>query len=130
QPDFAFLLSPARGFPVSGYSTDRFAAEMRITVPIGYAVLGSGFDSRDSQGDKQLYRIKHERASFPGSIAVVKGAPARITSEGSTTTMYFRGAEAEMAQAYGDQTGKIMSYFGGIYGLPPSANLTLVETED
>jgi aminopeptidase N len=44
--------------------------------------------------------------------------------------MYFRGAEAEMAQPYGDQTGKIMSYFGGIYGLPPYANLTLVETED
>jgi hypothetical protein len=130
HPDFAFLMYPARWFPVSGYSTDRFAAEMRITVPIGYAVLGSGFDSRDNQGDKQLYTIKHERSSFPGSIAIVKGAPARVASEGVTTSMYFRGPEAEMAQAYGDQTGKIMSYFGGIYGLPPSANLTLVETED
>ena len=60
----------------------------------------------------------------------MKGAPARVASEGVTTSMYFRGPEAEMAQAYGDQTGKIMSYFGGIYGLPPSANLTLVETED
>src|SRR5205823_2237233 len=64
HPDFAFLMYPARWFPVSGSSTDRFAAEMRLTVPIGYAVLGSGFDSRDSQGDKQLYTIKHERASF------------------------------------------------------------------
>src|SRR4051794_13180843 len=130
HPDFAFLMYPGRWFPVSGYSTDRFAAEMRISVPNGYAVLGSGFDSKDSQGDKQLFTIKHERSSFPGSIAIVKGAPARVASEGVTTSMYFRGAEAEMVQPYGEQTGKIMSYFGGIYGLPPYANLTLVETEE
>ena len=35
HPDFAFLMYPARWFPVSGYSTDRFAADMRITVPHG-----------------------------------------------------------------------------------------------
>ena len=130
HPDFAFLMYPARWFPVSGYSNDRFAAEMRITVPMGYTVLGSGIDAKDVQGDKQLYTIKLERPSFPGSLAIVKGQPARIATSGVTTTMYFRGAEAEMAQPYGDHTGKVMSFFGGIFGLPPYANLTLVETED
>ena len=130
HPDYSFLLYPARWIPVSGYSTDRFGAEMRITVPMGYAVLGSGIDTKDVQGDKQLYNIKLERPSFPGSIAVVKGQPSRIASEGVTTAAYFRGPEAEMAQGYGEQTGKMMSYFGGLYGLPPYANLTLVETED
>ena len=33
HPDFAYLMYPARWFPVSGYTTDRFAADMRITVP-------------------------------------------------------------------------------------------------
>jgi Tfp pilus assembly protein PilF len=130
HPDFAFLLYPARWFPVSGYSTDRFGAEMRVTVPMGYTVLGSGIDSRDVKADKQLFTIKLDRQSFPGSLAIVKGQPARISSEGVTTTTYFRGGEADMAQAYGEQTGKMMSYFAGIYGLPPYANLTLVETED
>lgn len=130
HPDYAFLLYPARWFPVSGYSTDRFAAEMRITVPAGYTVVGSGLDSRDTQGDKTLYTIKFERPSFPGSIAVVKGDPVRVASEGVTTTLYFRGNEAAQAQAYGDMTGKMMTYFGGLYGLPPYANLTLIETED
>ncbi len=130
HPDYAFLLYPARWFPVSGYSTDRFAAEMRITVPNGYTVIGSGLDSKDAQGDKTLYTIKFERPSFPGSIAVVKGDPVRVASEGVTTTTYFRGAEAGVAQAYGDETGKMMTYFGGLFGLPPYANLTIVETED
>ena len=34
-----------------------------------------------------------------------------------------------MAQAYGDEIGKMMSYFTGTFGLPPYANLTVVETE-
>jgi len=130
RPEYSFLLYPARWFPLSGYSTDRFAAEMRITVPMGYSVLGSGLDSKNAVADKQVYTIKLDRPSFPGSIAIVKGEPARIASEGVTTTTYFRGSEAEVAQAYGEQTGKMMSYFGGLYGLPPYANLTLVETED
>ena len=33
HPDYAYLMYPARWFPVNGYTTDRFAAEMRITVP-------------------------------------------------------------------------------------------------
>ena len=35
-----------------------------------------------------------------------------------------------MAQLYGEQIGKTMSYFTGMFGLPPYANLTVVETED
>src|ERR1051325_9126015 len=37
--DYAFLMYPARWFPVSGYTTDRFSAEMNITVPTGFKVL-------------------------------------------------------------------------------------------
>jgi len=87
-------------------------------------------DSNEVKGDKRAYELKFERASFPGSIAVVKGQPAKVASEGVTTALYFRGSEAEMAQPYGDQFGKTMSYFTGLYGLPPYANLTVVETED
>jgi Tfp pilus assembly protein PilF len=130
HPEFAYLLYPARWFPVSGYTTDRFSADLRITVPAGYTVLGSGNDSKETAGDKTRYQIKFERPSFPGSIAVVKGQAARVSSEGVTTSLYFRGPEADMAQLYGEQTGKTMSYFTGVFGLPPYANLTVVETEE
>src|ERR1019366_3132619 len=119
HPDFAYLMSPARWFPVSGYTTDRFAADVRVTVPAGYTVLGSGIDSRRAAGEKNLFEFKFEHPSFPGSIAVVKGDPVKVPSEGVTTSLYFRGPEADMAQAYGEQTGKVMSYFTGMFGLPP-----------
>ena len=130
HPDFAYLLYPARWFPVSGYTTDRFAADVRVTVPTGYTVLGSGTDSRHAAGDKNVFEFKFEHPSFPGSIAVVKGDPVKVPSEGVTTSLYFRGPEADMAQAYGEQTGRVMSYFTGLFGLPPYANLTVVETEE
>jgi tetratricopeptide (TPR) repeat protein len=129
HPDYSYLMYPARWFPVNGYTTDRFAADMKITVPMGYSVVGSGLDTKQAQADKNLYEFKMDRPSFPGSIAVVKGDPQKVQSEGVTTTLYFRGAEADMAQAYGDATGKMMSYFTATFGLPPSANLTVVETE-
>ena len=34
-----------------------------------------------------------------------------------------------MADPYGQEIGKIMSYFTGMFGMPPYANLTVVETE-
>ncbi|SPF56075.1 Peptidase M1, membrane alanine aminopeptidase [Candidatus Sulfopaludibacter sp. SbA4] len=129
HPEFAYLMYPARWFPVSGYSTDRFAADMRITVPMGYSVVGSGIDSKQTAGDKNQYEFKFDHPSFPGSIAVVKDQPSKVQAEGVTTSLYFRGPEAESVQQYGEEIGKIMSYFTGMFGLPPYANLTVVETE-
>jgi hypothetical protein len=129
HPDFAYLMYPARWFPMSGYSTDRFASDLKITVPMGYSVLGSGVDSKATAGDKNTFQFRFEHASFPGSIAVVKDQPVSVPSEGVTTALYLRGPEAELAQQYGTEIGKIMSFFTGKFGLPPYANLTVVETE-
>jgi hypothetical protein len=129
HPDYAYLMYPSRWLPVSGYSTDRFGANLKVTVPMGYTVLGSGLDTHTTAGDKNVWEIKQAKHSFPGSIAVVKDQPHKVQAEGVTTAMYFRGAEAGQADAYGQEIGKAMSYFTGIYGIPPYANLTVVETE-
>jgi len=129
HPDYAFLLYPARWFPVNGYTTDRFSADLRITVPSGYKVLGSGIDTHQPSGDKLVYSFHFEHPSFPGSIAVVRDAGAPISAEGVTTTLYFRDSEKDMAHQYGEQIGQMMTYFTGTFGLPPYANLSVIETE-
>ncbi len=129
HPDYAYLMYPARWFPVVGYTTDRFAANIRVTVPAGFTAIGTGFDSQQAAGDKVRYEFHFDHPSFPGSIAVVKGDPVKVQSEGVITSMYLRGPEAEYAQQNGTEIGKIMSYFTGMFGLPPYANLTVIETE-
>ncbi|MFN7992905.1 MAG: M1 family aminopeptidase [Bryobacteraceae bacterium] len=128
--DHSFLLYPARWFPVSGYTTNRFAADLHITVPSGYKVLGSGIDTKQQNGDKVVYSFHFEHPSFPGSIAVLREPGVPVTAEGVTTTFYFRGPEKDMARQYGDTCGQMMTHFTGLFGLPPYANLSVVETED
>lgn len=40
--DTSYLLYAGRWFPMSGYGVNRFTATMKITVPAGWAVIGSG----------------------------------------------------------------------------------------
>ena len=129
QNDYAYLMYPARWFPVNGYTADRFTANMHITVPAGYQVIASGLgSSQPAAAGKTAFTFQFDKPSFPGSIAIVQGDPVKVDSGGVTTSVYFRQKQ-NMASAYGDETGKIMTFLTSLYGLPPSANLTLVETE-
>jgi aminopeptidase N len=131
QRDYAFLLYPARWFPVSGYTTDRFTSKISVTVPQGYVVLGSGIDSKPvAAGDGTTFSFDFTKPSFPGDIAIEKGQPVKNSTDGVTTTLWFRDAEASVANAYGTATAEMMGYFTSIYGLAPYANLTVVETAD
>lgn len=127
--DYAYLMYPARWFPINDYTADRYSADLKITVPDGYTVIASGVESSDKAPDgKVAHNFQFRQASFPGSIAVVKGDPIRVSAGGVNTTLYFREGR-EMANAYGTEIGKIMTYLTSVFGLPPQANLTVVETE-
>ena len=115
QNDYAFLLYPSRWFPVSGYTSDRFTSTINVTAPQGFTVVGGGDFSKPS---------------FPGDIAIFKGQPVKNSTNGLTTTLWFRPTEVNMANAYGAATAQMVEYFTGIYGLAPSANLTVMETAD
>jgi tetratricopeptide (TPR) repeat protein len=128
QQDYAFLLYPARWFPVSGYTADRFTSEIKVTVPTGMRAIGSGIETSENATEKIVYQFRYTQPSFPGSIAAVKGEPQRISSNGVTTALYFREDRPKFAQVYGDEIAKVMTHLTSIYGLPPVANLTVVET--
>ena len=130
HPDVAYFMYPARWFPVNDYTVDRFSSDLKVTVPAGYKVVASGLDSLEQAPDGQTaYRFQFSQASFPGSMAVVRGDPTTIASGGITTSFYFHDSP-DMAGPYGEEIAKAMAYFSGVYGLPPKRNLTVVETEN
>ncbi len=130
QNDFAYLMYPARWFPLNDYTIDRYTAEMHITVPSEFKVVASGIESSGAAAPgKATFGFQYNKPSFPGSIAIVQGEPVRVSSQGVTTSIYFRQKKS-MANAYGEEAGKVMTFLSGLYGLAPQANLTLVETED
>ncbi|MBV9157265.1 MAG: tetratricopeptide repeat protein [Acidobacteriaceae bacterium] len=130
HPDYGYLLYPARWFPVSGYTVNRFAADLHITTPGEYRVIASGDLKTDRAGNGgTIFSYHYDKTSFPGSIAIEKADPVRVSSQGIATQVFFRDHEAANAQAYGDEVGKILTFLTSQYGLAPQANLALIETE-
>jgi tetratricopeptide (TPR) repeat protein len=129
HPEASYLLYPSRWFPVNDYSTDRFSSDLKVTVPDGYTVLSSGTDSKEAAPAGQAaFHFKYDQSSFPGSFAIVQAQGLIVTSGGIKTYLYLRDS-ASMAQAYGEEIGKAISFFTSIYGVPPRVSLTVVETE-
>ncbi len=129
HPDVAYFMYPARWFPVNDYTADRFTADLKVTVPSGFKVIGSGVETADLAADgKTAVRFQLTTPSFPGSFAIVKGDPTIIASGGINTTLYFRERK-DMAGAYGQEIGRAMEFLSGVYGPLPNRNLMVIETE-
>jgi len=122
--DYAFLLYPARWFPLNGYTADRYTMNLKVTAPPEFKVLSNGLDTKSGN----VWTFETKVPGFPGNVALVKGDPQRVSSQGVTSSFFFREAKG-MAQAYGDEAGKVMTQLTGFYGLAPTANLNFVETE-
>ncbi len=129
HPDYAYFMYPARWFPVNDYSADRFASEMKITVPAGFKVVANDSGTQEAApAGMAAYKFTFERASFPGNFAVVRGEGKPVSANGVTTFFYFRDS-ADMAPAYGEEFAHAMVYFTDLFGAPPKRNLIVVETE-
>lgn len=124
KPDHAYLLYPARWFPVNGYTVDRFQMDLRVQAPAGFKVLTSGLEVPGPDGSV----FKSTSPGIYGSLALVQGAARKVQAEGVSTDVWFRADRAAVAQAYGEETGKVMTFLTSLYGIPPNRNLALVET--
>lgn len=122
--DSAYLLYPSRWFPVSGYTVDRYTMDLTVNVPAGYRVISSGLEVAEGA----RFNFRFNQPGFPGSLAVVRGQSQKVSSQGVATDVWFRGDNAKNAQAWGEETGKVMTYLTSIFGVPPNANLSMIET--
>lgn len=128
KPTHAWLLYPARWFPVSGYTTDRYQMELTVRLPAGFRAVSSGVAL--SQDGGQSVAFRSTSPGFYGSLAIVQGEARTVQAEGGTSEIWFRGSNAARAQAWGEETGKVMAFLSGVFGMPPYRNLSIIETGD
>lgn len=130
HPDITYFMYPARWFPVSGYTTDRFAMDLRVTAPTGYKVVASGIDSQENApAGSSITRFRFDQSSFPGSFAIVRGEANSVQAGGVRTYFYFRQAAA-MTQQYGAEIARALAFFTDLYGPVYKRDMTVIETED
>ncbi len=71
ESPISYLLYSGRWFPLVGYTTDRFTAEMHVFVPAGYTVIGSGETHGD---DAKTTTVSTEQAHREAAAPAGQGA--------------------------------------------------------
>jgi hypothetical protein len=124
-----YLLYAGRWFPMVGYQTDRFKAEIHVKVPAGYTVIGSGAEGKPKPGgDETEYDFNWDKPGFPGTILAGKFEPA--VSPAPNIHVYTTAAHKAAASDYGQEALRVLAYFTSTFGLPESSRLNVVELPD
>jgi tetratricopeptide (TPR) repeat protein len=135
QEPISYLLYPARWFPMTGYMTDRFTAEMHIGVPQGMQVFSSGSTgapkavklSDGKPGDE--YDFKWMKPGFPGTVIAGRYVGPVSVGAGNVkvyTTITHQASANQLAQT----ATKEHDYFTDTFGVPETERLNVVELPD
>src|SRR5215469_9030775 len=126
----SYLLYGGRWFPMVGYQTNRFTADIHVKVPAGYTVIGSGAQgsAKPATGGENEYDFSWKKPGFPGTIIAGKFLPA--VSPAANIHVYTTEARKAAAQDYGQSALRIFAYFTSSFGLPESSTLNVVELPD
>lgn len=120
-----YLLYAGRWFPMTGYETDRFTADIHVHVPAGYKVIGSGAAS--AAADSTDYNFKWDKPGFPGTIIAGKFDE---TSPAPNIHVYTTATRKSDAQDYAQSALRIFAYYTSTFGIPESTRLNIVELPD
>jgi aminopeptidase N len=123
-----YLLYPARWFPMVGFLTDRFTADITVHIPSGYRVIGSGStgNPKDS-GDGQVYQFNWDRPGFPGTLVAGKFVDPTSIGGSANIRVFTTAAHKEAAAPYAQVAGREFDFFTGSFGPPETPRMNIVE---
>ena len=123
-----YLLYPARWFPMVGFLTNRFTADITVHIPSGYRVLGSGStgNPKDSAGG-QVYQFNWDRPGFPGTLVAGKFVDPTSIGGAANIRVFTTEAHKEAAPAYAQVAAREFDFFTGSFGPPETPRVNIVE---
>ena len=132
QDPITYLLYPARWFPMTGYMTDRFTAEIHISVSQGEQVFASG-----SQGTPQpvkladgssgeQYNFNWDKPGFPGTVIAGRFV-GPVTSGPGNVNVYTTVSHQQQANQLAQIAAQEFDFFTGTFGALESVHLNVIE---
>ena len=126
----SILMYPGRWFPMTGLYTDRFTAQMQITVPSGYTVVGSGTSKQTSlPGNKTEFDFAWSKPGFPGTIVAGKFLPP-VHGGMNNINVYVTDKHKDGAQDFASLGGREFEFLTNTFGQGESSRVNIVETPD
>ncbi len=146
--DGAYLLLPARWFPLTDYPSNRYTAVFNVEVPQNFAVVGTGSAAPpttitskvaappqgrpqpSAAGARVLYTFRTERSAPAGTFVAGNIQMFPVKAEGLSISVYASAAAASTTTAYGESVARIVNYFSEQLGPLPEPNVALAQLPD
>ena len=135
QEPVTYLLYAARWFPMTGFMTDRFTAEMHIKVPQGLHVFASGAvggahpATLASGKPGEQYDFKWDTPSFPGTVIAGRFTGPYVAGPGNVK-VWLTVAHQSSGNALAQTAAKEFDFFTDSFGGLPDSRLNVVELPD
>jgi predicted negative regulator of RcsB-dependent stress response len=135
EEPITFLLYPARWFPMTGYLTDRFTAEIHFRVPQGMRVFASGAQggshpvtlATGKPGDE--YDFKWTKPGFPGTV--IAGRYVSPVSVGAgNVKVYLTVAHQQAGNELAQTAAREFDFYSDSFGEPETTHLNVMEIPD
>jgi tetratricopeptide (TPR) repeat protein len=126
----SILLYPGRWFPIPlpGLYTDRFTAEIHVTVPSGERVIGSGITGQKAAPDgKTEFAFNWTRKGFPGTIIAGKFLPPVSAPDAPNIHVFLTEANKAKAHDFAETVAKQFEFMTSQFGAAESPLISVVE---
>jgi len=132
EEPITYLLYPARWFPMTGFMTDRFTAEMHIRVPQGMKVFASGSKgpshpvtlANGKPGDQ--YDFNWTKPGFPGTVIAGRFL-GPFTAGPGNPEVYLTVEHQTAGNPLALTASREFGFFTSEFGNPESHRLNVVE---
>jgi aminopeptidase N len=136
--DGAYLLLPARWFPLTNYPSNRYTGTFKLNVPDTFAVAGTGkalaptslAPRAPAEGNRVVYTFQCDHAAPNGSFVVGNLQLNPKQAEGINVSVYAPKAASGDAQAFADDVGRTVTFFSDLAGSLPDPRMTVVQIPD
>ncbi len=148
--DGAYLLLPARWFPLTQYPSNRYTAVFKLQVPEAFIVAGTGTPGAvenvtgtaalpqvlkpgappPAPTGQKIYTFKNDRPEASGTFVANLLEKREVNTDGLKISVFTVAASSISAQVYGELAAKMVSDFSSDFGPIPEPNLTVAEMPD
>jgi aminopeptidase N len=136
--DGAYLLLPARWFPLTNFPSNRYTATFRLNVPDTFAVAGTGKASAPSpmpaknavEGNRLLYTFECKNLASHGTFVAGNLQLNPKQAEGVNVAVYAPRAASANAQDFASSVARSAIIFSDMFGPIPDPTFTLIQIPD
>ena len=136
--DGAYLLLPARWFPLTNFPSNRYTATFRLNVPDTFAVAGTGKAFAPSpmagknavEGGRLLYIFECKNPAPHGTfvVGILQLNPKQ--AEGINVAVYAPKASSANAAEFAASVARSAIIFSDMFGPIPDPSFTLIQIPD